>query len=66
MDAPVERPTRTAGPELHPAVRQTAGPPRRRPSGEPPPLPHHLPTSGVRWLVATLVLIVLAIVIFSR
>jgi tRNA A-37 threonylcarbamoyl transferase component Bud32/membrane-associated phospholipid phosphatase len=66
MDAPAEQSVGTAGPHLHPAVREVAGPRRRRPSGEPPPLPHHLQTSGVRWLVATLVLIVLAIVVFSR
>ncbi|HEY7606371.1 MAG TPA: phosphatase PAP2 family protein, partial [Actinomycetes bacterium] len=39
---------------------------RRRPSGEPPPLPHHLQTSGVRWLIATVVLVVLAIAVFAR
>jgi tRNA A-37 threonylcarbamoyl transferase component Bud32/membrane-associated phospholipid phosphatase len=66
MDVPAERSVQTAGPHLQPAVREAAGPRRRRPSGEPPPLPHHLQTSGVRWLVATLVLIVLALVAFSR
>ena len=30
---------------------------RRRPTGEPPPLPHHVQTSGVRWLIAALVLV---------
>ena len=39
---------------------------RRRPSGDPPPLPHHLQTSGVGWLIAALVLVVLAIVVFAR
>ena len=39
---------------------------RRRPSGEAPPLPHHLQTSGVGWLVAALVLVVLAIAVFAR
>ena len=57
MDAPAERSARTAGPHPHPVGREAASPRRRRPSGEPPPLPHHLQTSGVRWLVATLVLI---------
>ena len=28
----------------------------RRPSGEPPPLPRHLQTSGVGWLVAAAIL----------
>jgi tRNA A-37 threonylcarbamoyl transferase component Bud32/membrane-associated phospholipid phosphatase len=38
---------------------------RRRPSGEAPPLPHHLHTSGVGWLVALVVLVVLSIVVFG-
>jgi tRNA A-37 threonylcarbamoyl transferase component Bud32/membrane-associated phospholipid phosphatase len=38
---------------------------RRRPSGEAPPLPHHLQTSGVGWLVALVVLVVLSIVVFD-
>jgi hypothetical protein len=37
---------------------------RRRPTGEPPPLPHHVQTSGVRWLIAALVLVALTIVVF--
>jgi tRNA A-37 threonylcarbamoyl transferase component Bud32/membrane-associated phospholipid phosphatase len=39
---------------------------RRRPTGEPPPLPHHLQTSGVRWLIAVVVLVTLTIVVFAR
>ena len=38
---------------------------RRRPSGEPPPLPHHLQTSGVGWLLAAVVLVALAMVVFG-
>jgi tRNA A-37 threonylcarbamoyl transferase component Bud32/membrane-associated phospholipid phosphatase len=38
---------------------------RRRPTGEPPPLPHHLQTSGVRWLIAAVVLVALAIATFA-
>src|SRR5829696_6498251 len=38
---------------------------RRRPSGEAPPLPHHLQTSGVGWLVALVVLVALSIVVFA-
>src|SRR5215218_4152539 len=45
------------------AVRRTR---RRRPTGEPPPLPHHLQTSGVRWLIAAAVLVALTIAIFAR
>src|SRR5215207_9746185 len=65
MDVPAERSARTAGPHVHPAARHAAGARRRRPTGEPPPLPHHLQTSGVRWLVATLVLVALAIGVFA-
>jgi membrane-associated phospholipid phosphatase len=65
MDTPAERSTRTAGPPIRPAVREAGGSRRRRPSGEPPPLPHHLQTSGIRWLVAMVVLVVLAIVVFA-
>jgi tRNA A-37 threonylcarbamoyl transferase component Bud32 len=39
---------------------------RRRPTGEPPPLPHHLQTSGVGWMIAALVLVALTIVVFAR
>ena len=38
---------------------------RRRPTGEPPPLPHHLQTSGVGWLVAMVVLVALTIAVFA-
>jgi tRNA A-37 threonylcarbamoyl transferase component Bud32/membrane-associated phospholipid phosphatase len=38
---------------------------RRRPSGEAPPLPHHLQTSGVGWLVALVVLVAMSIVVFN-
>ena len=40
-------------------------PRRRRPTGEPPPLPYHLQTSGVRWLIAALVLVALSVVVFA-
>ena len=38
---------------------------RRRPSGEAPPLPHQLQTTGVGWLVASVVLVGLSIVVFA-
>src|ERR671913_407577 len=38
---------------------------RRRPSGDAPPLPHHLQTSGVGWLVASVVLVALSMVVFA-
>ncbi len=37
---------------------------RRRPSGEPPPLPRHIRTSGVWWLVVTCIVTLLSIVLF--
>ena len=53
MDLPADpsRPAAVLRPQPAPAgaVRRAR---RRRPTGEPPPLPHHLQTSGVRWLVA--------------
>src|SRR5918993_934432 len=38
---------------------------RRRPSGEAPPLPHHLHSSGVGWLVASILLVALSLVVFA-
>jgi tRNA A-37 threonylcarbamoyl transferase component Bud32/membrane-associated phospholipid phosphatase len=38
---------------------------RRRPTGEPPPLPHHLHTSGLGWLIAAAVLVALSTVVFA-
>jgi tRNA A-37 threonylcarbamoyl transferase component Bud32/membrane-associated phospholipid phosphatase len=67
MDVPADRSTRTTEPQAHQGVREAARPRRRRrPTGEPPPLPHHLQTSGIRWLVATLVLVALAVAVFGR
>jgi membrane-associated phospholipid phosphatase/tRNA A-37 threonylcarbamoyl transferase component Bud32 len=37
---------------------------RRRPTGEPPPLPRHLESTGVGWMVAAVVLIVLTGLVF--
>src|SRR6516165_4596033 len=39
---------------------------RRRPSGQPPPLPHHLRSSGAGWLIAAIVLTAGSVVIFAR
>jgi membrane-associated phospholipid phosphatase len=41
-------------------------PRRRRPTGAPPPLPHHLQTSGVGWLIAAVVLVGLTLAVFAR
>jgi membrane-associated phospholipid phosphatase/tRNA A-37 threonylcarbamoyl transferase component Bud32 len=65
MDLPADGSTRIAGPQAPPAGREAARSRRRRPSGEPPPLPHHLQTSGVGWLIATVVLLALAFVVFA-
>jgi membrane-associated phospholipid phosphatase len=37
----------------------------RRPSGDPPPLPRHLQTSGVGWLVAAAIVVAAAVVVFA-
>jgi membrane-associated phospholipid phosphatase/tRNA A-37 threonylcarbamoyl transferase component Bud32 len=67
MDVPADRSTRTAEPQPHQGAREAARlHRRRRPTGEPPPLPHHLQTSGVRWLVAMVVLVALAVAVFAR
>src|SRR5215208_5594316 len=63
MEVPADRVTRTAAPASQAVGR---GRRRRRPTGEPPPLPHHLQTSGIRWLVATAVLVVLVVAVFGR
>src|SRR5215213_10401153 len=55
----VAGPTRPGTQRARPSGR------RRRPSGEAPPLPHHLQTSGVGWLVALVVLVALSLVVFA-
>src|SRR6266487_168603 len=66
MDVPSEQPTPAGAVPSHltrrEPVRSTR---RRRPSGAPPPLPHHLQTSGVGWLVAAVVLVGLALAVFA-
>ena len=66
MDVSANQPSRTAGPGVQPGppgIRRS--PWRRRPSGQPPPLPHHLQTTGVGWLVAAVVLVVLSVLVFA-
>jgi tRNA A-37 threonylcarbamoyl transferase component Bud32/membrane-associated phospholipid phosphatase len=66
VDVPTDQSTPTSSPPLQPApTGLLRAPRRRRPSGEPPPLPHHLQTSGVGWLVASVVLVVLSMVVFG-
>src|SRR4029450_4420616 len=51
----------------HPTLREAVrAPRRRRPTGEPPPLPYPLQTSGVGWLIAAGVLIALSVVVFRE
>jgi membrane-associated phospholipid phosphatase len=66
MDVSANQPTHTAdrGVELGPAgIRRS--PRRRRPSGQPPPLPHHLQITGVGWLAAAVVLTTLSLLVFA-
>jgi tRNA A-37 threonylcarbamoyl transferase component Bud32/membrane-associated phospholipid phosphatase len=65
MDVPADQTTPTGAPRLRPASTGTLPPRRRRPSGEAPPLPHHLQTSGVGWLIASILLVALSIVVFA-
>jgi tRNA A-37 threonylcarbamoyl transferase component Bud32 len=46
-----------------PGIRRLPG--RRRPSGQPPPLPHQLQTTGVGWLIAAVVLVTLSLLVFA-
>ena len=60
------QPAGAAGPGLQPGpsgIRRS--PWRRRPSGQPPPLPHHLQTTGVGWLIAAVVSVVLSLLVFA-
>jgi membrane-associated phospholipid phosphatase len=65
MDVPTGQSRPNGGPRLRVSARVRPSPSRRRPTGEPPPLPYHLQTSGVGWLIAALVLIVVAMVVFA-
>ena len=48
MNLPADPLTATSGLPLHPTLREAVrAPRRRRPTGEPPPLPNHHQTSGV-------------------
>src|SRR5947209_14589008 len=38
----------------------------RRPSGAPPPLPHHIQTSGAGWLLAAVIAVVASVAVFGR
>ena len=66
MDVSGNQPARTAGPRVQPGLAGIRRSPwRRRPSGQPPPLPHHLQTTGVGWLIAAVVSVVLSLLVFA-
>src|SRR6266545_5944054 len=66
MDVPAGQSTPTSAPRSRAPTRILWSPRRRRPTGEPPPLPYHLQTSGVRWLIAAVALVALPLVVFAR
>ncbi len=67
MDVPADQSTLTGAQQLAPPpVQVRRAQRRRRPSGEPPPLPHKLHTSGVRWLAAVVAVVALSGVVFGR
>jgi tRNA A-37 threonylcarbamoyl transferase component Bud32 len=67
MDVPGDRLSPTGAPQVSTApVPVQRAPRRRRPSGEAPPLPRKLQTSGVRWLTALVVVVALTAVVFGR
>jgi membrane-associated phospholipid phosphatase/tRNA A-37 threonylcarbamoyl transferase component Bud32 len=66
MDVSANRPPHTANQGVQlgpPGIRRS--PRRRRPSGQPPPLPHHLQVTGVGWLIAAVVLTTLSLLVFA-
>ncbi len=64
MDVPADQSTRAVAHRIPPGTVRRAR--RRRPTGAPPPLPHHLQTSGVGWLIVAVALVVLTVVVFAR
>src|SRR5438552_5089827 len=65
MDAPSDQSTPTGAASANLTPRKAVRSRRRRPTGAPPPLPRHLRTSGVGWLVAAVVLVGLALAVFA-
>ena len=63
---PAARPRAALPAEPPSRARLQRGSRRRRPSGEPPPLPHHLQGTGAGWLIAATVLAAASMVIFAR
>src|SRR5438128_1462399 len=66
MDLPAKPPARAAAAQAPVELAEIRrSPRRRRPSGQPPPLPRHLQVSGVGWLAAAVVLLVLCVAVFA-
>src|SRR3954470_9946109 len=61
MDPSTEQASPVAVPHIPSATPRRT----RRPSGEPPPLPRHLQTSGVGWLVAASAVVAAALLVFA-
>jgi tRNA A-37 threonylcarbamoyl transferase component Bud32 len=66
MDVSADQATAKGTPRLRAATRILRSPRRRRPTGEPPPLPYHLQSSGIGWLIAAVILVGLALMVFAR
>src|SRR5829696_5784413 len=67
MDVPADRSRPTSALPVDPSLREAVrSPRRRRPTGAAPPLPYRLQTSGIRWLVAAVILVGLTLAIFAR
>jgi tRNA A-37 threonylcarbamoyl transferase component Bud32 len=64
MSVPADQSTATVTHRIPPGTTRRGR--RRRPTGEAPPLPHHLQTSGVGLLIAAIVLVALTVVVFAR
>jgi hypothetical protein len=63
---PADQSTAKSTPRLRVPTPILRSPRRRRPTGEPPPLPYHLQTSGIGWLVTAVVLVGLVLAVFAR
>src|SRR5829696_2382904 len=67
MDVPADRSRQTRALPLDPSLGEAVrSPRRRRPTGAAPPLPYRLQTSGIRWLVAAVLLVGLTVAVFAR
>src|SRR4051794_38945993 len=62
MHIPEDRPAAVVGLGPGGILRS---PRRRRPSGQSPPLPHRLHTTGVGWLIGAVLLVVLSLMVFA-